>query len=205
MTQTPNEPGRVPVEPPTGRRRVGRGGATPSRVGSLWVASILFAVVLLLLLIFVLQNGQSAKISYLGAHGSVPQGVALLLAAVFGILLVALPGTARIIQLRVRERRHRGARRILPPAGPAGVAAAGPGAGSTTPPVDAAPIPAAPHHASEPSTSAPAGNAPAGDVPAGDVPAGDVPAANAPAVSPPTTPVATPPGPPAQPPPVDPR
>ena len=27
-------------------------------------------------------------------------GVALLLAAVFGILLVALPGTARIVQLR---------------------------------------------------------------------------------------------------------
>ena len=111
MTQTPNESGRVPVEPPTGRRRR---GATPSRVGSLWVASVLFAVVLLLLLIFVLQNGQDAKISYFGAHGSLPQGVALLLAAVFGILLVALPGTARIIQLRIRDRRHRGATRTRP-------------------------------------------------------------------------------------------
>lgn len=112
MTQTPNE-GRVP-EPSTGRRGGSRGGATPSRVGSLWVASILFAVVLLLLLIFVLQNGQDAKISYLGAHGSLPQGVALLLAAVFGILLVALPGTARIIQLRIRDRRHRDAARTRP-------------------------------------------------------------------------------------------
>jgi uncharacterized integral membrane protein len=179
MTQTPNEPGRVPVQPPTERRRVGGGGATPSRVGSLWVASVLFAVVLLLLLIFVLQNGQSAKISYLGAHGSVPQGVALLLAAVFGILLVALPGTARIIQLRIRERRHRDARPIPPPV-----------------PAGASPTPAAPRHAAEPSTSAPAANAPAGNAPAGNAGAINAPAGNAP-----TTPVATP----AQPPPADPR
>jgi hypothetical protein len=33
--------------------------------------------------------------------------VALLLAAVFGVLLVALPGTARIVQLRLLGRRHR--------------------------------------------------------------------------------------------------
>jgi uncharacterized integral membrane protein len=198
MTQTPNEPGRVPVQPPTERRRVGRGGATPSRVGSLWVASVLFAVVLLLLLIFVLQNGQSAKISYLGAHGSVPQGVALLLAAVFGILLVALPGTARIIQLRIRERRHRDARPIPPPvpAGPTGVAGSVPGIGSTAAPVDASPTPATPRHAAEPSTSTPAANAPAGNAPAGNAGAIDAPAGNAP-----TTPVATP----AQPPPADPR
>jgi hypothetical protein len=39
----------------------------------------------------------------------------LLLAAIFGILLVALPGTARIIQLRIRERRHRTAPASAPP------------------------------------------------------------------------------------------
>jgi hypothetical protein len=39
-------------------------------------------------------------VSFLGAHGSLPMGVALLLAAVFGVLLVALPGTVRILQLR---------------------------------------------------------------------------------------------------------
>jgi hypothetical protein len=33
-------------------------------------------------------------------------GVALLLAAVFGILLVALPGTARILQLRMLGHRR---------------------------------------------------------------------------------------------------
>ena len=62
---------------------------------------MLFAVVLLLLLIFTLQNGQRAKVSFFGWHATLPLGVALLLAAVFGVLLVALPGTARIVQLRV--------------------------------------------------------------------------------------------------------
>ncbi len=82
-----------------GWRRVPR-----SRMGGLWVAAVVFAVVLLLLLIFVLQNGQSAEVSFLGAHGRLPMGVALLLAAIFGVLLVALPGTARILQLRVLSR-----------------------------------------------------------------------------------------------------
>ncbi|MEH0981457.1 LapA family protein [Micromonospora sp. CPCC 205556] len=77
-----------------------------SRVGGLWVAAVVFAVVLLLLLIFVLQNGQRAEVSFLGAHGTLPMGVALLLAAVSGVLLVALPGTARIVQLRMLGRRR---------------------------------------------------------------------------------------------------
>jgi uncharacterized integral membrane protein len=208
MTQTPNESGRVPVEPPTGRRRGDR-GATPSRVGSLWVASILFAVVLLLLLIFVLQNGQSATISYLGAHGSVPQGVALLLAAVFGILLVALPGTARIIQLRLRDRRHRSASRTRPPVdtGPATLGgtdsavtdSAGTGAGTTAAPsTQAAPLDVNPPATNPQSTNPLTGNAPEAGAPETD----------APATNAPMTPVATPPTsprPPAQPPPADPR
>jgi uncharacterized integral membrane protein len=71
-----------------------------------WIAAVLFAVVLLLLLIFILQNGQRAKITFFGLHGNPPVGVSLLLAAVFGVLLVALPGTARIVQLRVLARRR---------------------------------------------------------------------------------------------------
>jgi uncharacterized integral membrane protein len=77
-----------------------------SRAGDLWVAAVVFASVLLLLLIFVLQNGQRVDVSFLGAHGQLPLGVALLMAAVFGVLLVALPGTARIVQLRMLSRRR---------------------------------------------------------------------------------------------------
>lgn len=78
-----------------------------SRVGGVWVAAVITAVILLLLLIFVLENGQTAKISFFGQHGHLPQGVALLLAAVAGVLVVAVPGSARIAQLRLRQRRHR--------------------------------------------------------------------------------------------------
>jgi lipopolysaccharide assembly protein A len=78
-----------------------------TRFGGIWVASALFALVLLLLLIFILENGAKVKISFFGASGHLPLGVALLFAAVLGILLVVLPGTARIIQLRRTARRHR--------------------------------------------------------------------------------------------------
>jgi uncharacterized integral membrane protein len=76
-------------------------------MGGLWLASGAFAVVLLLLLIFILENGKSVDVAYFGAHGHLPLGVALLLAAVLGILMVVIPGTARIVQLRMTARRHR--------------------------------------------------------------------------------------------------
>lgn len=78
-----------------------------TRMGGLWLASGSFAVVLLLLLIFILENGRSVDVAYFGAHGHLPLGVALLLAAVLGILMVVIPGTARIVQLRLTARRHR--------------------------------------------------------------------------------------------------
>src|SRR3984885_1615326 len=78
-----------------------------TRMGGLWLASGSFAVVLLLLLIFILENGKSVDVAYFGAHGHLPLGVALLLAAVLGILMVVIPGTARIVQLRLTARRHR--------------------------------------------------------------------------------------------------
>jgi uncharacterized integral membrane protein len=107
------EPAQVPVpdSDPTERRAApGHPAPTtplPSRLGAMWVAAVLFALVLLLLLIFILQNSQRVEVSFFGAHGHTPMGVALLLAAVFGILLVAIPGSARILQLRMRDRRRR--------------------------------------------------------------------------------------------------
>jgi uncharacterized integral membrane protein len=78
-----------------------------TRTSGLWVAVGFFAVLLLLLLIFILQNGKTVDVSYMGAHGHLPLGVALLLAAVCGVLLVVLAGAARISQLRTVARRHR--------------------------------------------------------------------------------------------------
>ncbi len=79
-----------------------------TRMGGVWFAAVAFAVVLVLLLIFILENSQKVDISFFGAHGHLPLGVALLFAAVLGILLVVVPGTARIIQLRMTARRHQG-------------------------------------------------------------------------------------------------
>jgi uncharacterized integral membrane protein len=64
------------------------------RMGGWWVASALFALVLLVLLIFILENGQRADIGFFGAHGHLPLGIALLLAAILGVLLVVVPDRA---------------------------------------------------------------------------------------------------------------
>ena len=90
------------------------GGPPPepgrSRVGGALVGLVLGAVVLILLLVFVLQNLEDVRVSFMSVDGSLPLGVALLLAAVAGALVVAVPGSARILQLR---RANRNARRAL--------------------------------------------------------------------------------------------
>ena len=64
------------------------------------------AIVTILLLVFILENTESVKISYFGAGGHLPLGVALLLAAIGGALVVGIVGAARIMQLRRHVRRH---------------------------------------------------------------------------------------------------
>jgi uncharacterized integral membrane protein len=77
-----------------------------TRSGVLWTGLILSALVLLVLLIFILQNSTPVQINFLGASGTLPTGVALLLAAIAGLLLVAIPGGLRILQLRRAARRR---------------------------------------------------------------------------------------------------
>lgn len=76
-----------------------------SRTGGLWTGLILSALVLLFLLIFILQNNAPVQINFLAFTGTLPTGVALLLAAIAGLLLVAIPGGLRILQLRRAARR----------------------------------------------------------------------------------------------------
>ena len=103
--QVPPQPAAPPAAAPPPlppQHRIKR-----TRTSGIWVAVGFFAVILLLLLIFILQNGTQVGVSYLGMHGHLPLGVALLLAAVCGVLLVVLAGAARISQLRATARRHR--------------------------------------------------------------------------------------------------
>lgn len=87
--------------PPTAAPAV-RNPLRRSRTSAVWTGVIVFAVVLVLLLIFILQNTQSVQISYFGAAGTVSLAVAMLLAAVAGVLLTAIAGSLRIWQLRRR-------------------------------------------------------------------------------------------------------
>ena len=84
-----------------------RGEIPKTRTARAHNALIAGAIVLILLLVFILENTQSVKISYFGAGFSMPLGVALLLAAIGGALLVGIVGTARILQLRRSVRRRR--------------------------------------------------------------------------------------------------
>ena len=84
-----------------------KGEIPRTRTAIAWNTLIAGAVVLILLLVFILENTQSVKISYFGASFHMPLGVALLLAAIGGALLVGIVGTARIMQLRRRVRRPR--------------------------------------------------------------------------------------------------
>ncbi|QUQ63295.1 LapA family protein [Kutzneria sp. CA-103260] len=76
-----------------------------TRISGLWVGVTVAAVVLLLLLVFIVQNNTYVTIYFFGWGGQFPLGVALLLAAICGVLLVAVPGYGRILQLRRAARR----------------------------------------------------------------------------------------------------
>lgn len=97
MTANPNDPNR----PTTGTERPAR----HSRMGGVWVLLVLGAVILVLLLVFILMNTQHVQVHLYGANVSPPLGVALLLAAILGVLLVAVPGGGRILQLRRATKR----------------------------------------------------------------------------------------------------
>ncbi len=115
MNAIPAGSGR-PASPDVRRRR---SAVRRTRIGGWWVASVASAFALLLLMIFVLQNLQTARISFLGAQGNLPMGIAMLLAAIGGVLIVAIPGTGRIIQLRRLARRRAEPSSPGPPAPPA--------------------------------------------------------------------------------------
>jgi len=78
-----------------------------TRLSGTWLAVGCFLVLLVILLIFIAQNDTHVSISFLGTHTDVYLGVALVLAAVVGALLVMFAGMARIMQLRARARKHR--------------------------------------------------------------------------------------------------
>lgn len=78
-----------------------------TRISATWVGIVVAIVVLVLLLIFILENNRNVTLTYFGASGQLPLGVALLFAAIGGALLVAIVGVARLTQLGKNARRRR--------------------------------------------------------------------------------------------------
>jgi len=77
-----------------------------SRAGQAWkslVPALVFAAVMV---VFVVQNLQKAKVSFLTFSGKFPLALALLVAAALGALVVFCLGSVRIVQLRKAFRRH---------------------------------------------------------------------------------------------------
>jgi uncharacterized integral membrane protein len=78
-----------------------------TRVSAAWMATAAALLLLALLIVFILQNTARVEVHYLGLAGSLPLGMALLIAAVGGGVVVAIAGVARVTQLRMSARRTR--------------------------------------------------------------------------------------------------
>ena len=87
--------------------RTPRRGQLGSRIGATRTAMIGGALVLIVVLIFIIENAHAVTITFFGAHLRISLAVALLLAAIAGALIMAAAGTARITQLRMAMRRNR--------------------------------------------------------------------------------------------------
>ncbi|GAA1336054.1 lipopolysaccharide assembly protein LapA domain-containing protein [Arthrobacter roseus] len=79
--------------------------AARSRSGAIWVAVVSALILLLLLIVFFIQNEAPVLVAFFGFEGSIALGLALLIAAVGGGIVVALVGAIRIIKLRASNRR----------------------------------------------------------------------------------------------------
>ncbi len=92
-------------------------GERKTRLSGAWTALVIGVVFLVVILVFILQNQQSAEVNFLVFQGHLPLAVALLFAMVLGAVVVLAFGGFRILQLRLvaRRARHKGSL-VAPPA-----------------------------------------------------------------------------------------
>src|SRR4051794_39288149 len=77
-----------------------------THAAAVWSARIGGFLILILLLVFILQNTAYATVHFFGWEWNLPIGVGVLLAAVCGGLLTVAAGTVRIVQLRRAAKRN---------------------------------------------------------------------------------------------------
>ena len=76
-----------------------------TKASKAWAATAAATLLLLLTLVFAFQNGDDVEVRFLFMNGTVALGLALLLAAVLGGLVVLLFGVVRVTQLRRAAKR----------------------------------------------------------------------------------------------------
>jgi lipopolysaccharide assembly protein A len=92
-------PHPVPQPPGRGQPRTPASGMRTGLIAGL--------AVLVVAVIFIIQNAHAANISFPGVHLILPQAAALFLAAIAGALLMAAAGPARVTHLRQITRHAR--------------------------------------------------------------------------------------------------
>lgn len=100
------------------RRPAGQTGKTPGvsnqpstppparKNATSWFSIAAGMILLVVLLVFILQNLQQVKVSFFTVHWRAPLAVDLLFATVLGGLIVFAAGSVRIVQLRRLVRHH---------------------------------------------------------------------------------------------------
>lgn len=102
-------PTAVEPTPPSRAERTDKPAAEPhvTRVSAAWAFVAVALVLLVLLIIFILQNPARVQVQFLGLSASLSLGMAMLISAVAGGLVVTVVGVARLTQLRINARRAR--------------------------------------------------------------------------------------------------
>lgn len=71
-----------------------------------WVALIVGFLLLIVLIVFILQNQQKVPMNFLNWSGEFPAGIAYLIFAIAGALIMALVGMWRMFELRRQVRKQ---------------------------------------------------------------------------------------------------
>src|SRR5438309_10790631 len=74
-------------------------GERKTRLSGAWTALVIGVAALVVILVFILQNQQSAEVNFLIVQGHLPLAVALLFAMVVGAAVVLAFGGLRILDL----------------------------------------------------------------------------------------------------------
>lgn len=99
------EPEPTPTPEPTPAPAPSKPKVKKTTSGSMWAGLVISAILLIVLLVFILQNQQESALHLFGWTWNFPVGVGMLFAAILGALITALVGGWRMFDLRRQIRK----------------------------------------------------------------------------------------------------